>query len=108
MLRAAGSTTLTVLSGTETVEQAFALAKLMRVGLGAHAALLPETIPDGLDAFRAPLSAIAQARTVVVLCDQPVIERAPVVDLWIKAAARGGAPACSSSSPRPRWRAPCS
>ena len=32
----------------------------MRAGLGAHAAVLPETIPDALDAFRAPLSAIAR------------------------------------------------
>ncbi len=91
LLRRAGSATLTVLSGNETVEQAYALARLLRVGLGAHAALLPETIPDALDGFRAPLSAIAEAGTVVVLCDEPVIERAPIVDLWIKAARRRGA-----------------
>ncbi len=91
MLRAAGSTTVTVLSGTETVEQAYALAALLRRGLGAHGALLPEPIPDALDALRAPLSAIASAEVVVVLCDEPVAERAPVVDLWIKAARRAGA-----------------
>src|SRR5262249_18984933 len=28
---------------------------------------------------------------VVILCDEPVVERAPVVDLWIKAARRRGA-----------------
>ena len=35
--------------------------KLLRVGLGAHGAVLPEAIPDGLDAFRAPLSSIRDA-----------------------------------------------
>ena len=53
--------------------------------------MLPETIPDALDAFRAPLSSIRDAPVVVVLCDEPVVERAPVVDLWIKAARRNGA-----------------
>ena len=48
-------------------------------------------MPDELDSFRAPLSSIRDAPTVVVLCDEPVVERAPVVDLWIKAARRNGA-----------------
>jgi predicted molibdopterin-dependent oxidoreductase YjgC len=91
LLRTAGSSILTALSGSETVEQAFALAKLLRQGLGAHAAVLPEAVPDALDSFRAPLSAIRDAPVVVVLCDEPVVERAPVVDLWIKAARRRGA-----------------
>ncbi len=91
LLRAAGSAIVTALSGSETVEQAYGLAKLLRQGLGAHAAVLPETIPDALDAFRAPLSSIRDAPVVVVLCDEPVVERAPVVDLWIKAARRNGA-----------------
>jgi NADH dehydrogenase/NADH:ubiquinone oxidoreductase subunit G len=91
LLRAAGPAIVTALSGNETVEQAYALAKLLRVGLGAHAAVLPEPIPDALDHFRAPLSAIRDAKTIVVLCDEPVVERAPVVDLWIKAARRNGA-----------------
>ena len=82
---------MTALSGTETVEQAYGLAKLLRTGLGAHAAVLPEGVPDDLDSFRAPLSAIRDATAVVVLCDEPVVERAPVVDLWIKAARRNGA-----------------
>src|SRR3984957_9662266 len=68
MLRRAEGAILTVLSGTETVEQAYALARLLRAGLGAHAALLPEGIPDALDAFRAPLSAIAPAGAGVVPC----------------------------------------
>src|SRR5690349_13013595 len=42
LLRQAGTHTVTALSGTETVEQAYALAKLLRRGLGAHAAVLPE------------------------------------------------------------------
>jgi NADH dehydrogenase/NADH:ubiquinone oxidoreductase subunit G len=91
LLREAGSAIVTALSGTETVEQAYGLAKLLRVGLGAHAAVLPEDVPDGLDHFRAPLSAIRDAKVVVVLCDEPVVERAPIVDLWIKAARRAGA-----------------
>ena len=91
LLRAAGPATVTALSGSETVEQAYGLGKLLRSGLGAHEAVLPEEIPDGLDSFRAPLSSIRDAGTVVVLCDEPVVERAPIVDLWIKAARRNGA-----------------
>ncbi|HWE83104.1 MAG TPA: 2Fe-2S iron-sulfur cluster-binding protein [Gaiellaceae bacterium] len=91
LLRAAGSAIVTSLSGAETVEQAYGLARLLRVGLDAHGAVLPEEVPDGLDAYRAPLSSIRDAATVVVLCDEPVVERAPVVELWIKAARRNGA-----------------
>ena len=47
MLRSGGDATVTALSGSETVEQAYALAKLLRQGLGAHSAVLPEAIPDG-------------------------------------------------------------
>jgi NADH dehydrogenase/NADH:ubiquinone oxidoreductase subunit G len=91
LLSAAGPAILTALSGSETVEQAYGLGRLLRVGLGAHEAVLPEAVPDELDSFRAPLSSIRDASTVVVLCDEPVVERAPVVDLWIKAARRKGA-----------------
>ena len=91
---------MTALSGTETVEQAYGLGKLLRAGLGAHAAVLPEQVPDALDAFRAPLSSIRDAPVVVVLCDEPVVERAPVVDLWIKAARRARRAACSPRCPR--------
>ncbi len=91
MLRAARGAIVTALSGSETVEQAYGLARLLRVGLDAHEAVLTEAVPDGLDPFRAPLSAIREARVVVILCDEPVVERAPVVDLWIKAARRHGA-----------------
>ena len=38
-----------------------------------------------------PLSALAQAELVVVVGDDEIAERAPVVDLWLKAARRNGA-----------------
>ena len=82
---------VTVLSGSETVEQAYALGKLLRQGLESHQAMLPEEVSGALDAYRLPLSAIRDADVVVVLGDIPVVERAPVVDLWIKSAARNGA-----------------
>jgi NADH-quinone oxidoreductase subunit G len=91
LLRAARGRVVTVLSGSETVEQAYALGKLLRVGLDSHQATLPEEISGALDAYRLPLSAIRDADVVVVLGDVPVVERAPVVDLWIKSARRNGA-----------------
>ncbi|HEX3807817.1 MAG TPA: molybdopterin-dependent oxidoreductase, partial [Gaiellaceae bacterium] len=90
-LRDGGASTVTALSGGESVEEAYALAKLLRQGLGANEAVLPEGVPDNLDAHRAPLSALRDAKTIFVLCDEPVVERAPVVDLWLKAAKRNGA-----------------
>src|SRR5919109_4025207 len=91
LLRSAGGRIVTALSGSETVEQAYALGRLLREGLGAHAAVLPEEVSPALDAFRLPLSAIREAEFVVVLGDEPVAERAPIVDLWIRAARRRGA-----------------
>ncbi len=91
MLRKGGTSTVTALSGGETVEEAYGLAKLLRQGLGANAAVLPEEVSDNVDAFRAPLSALRSAKTIAVVCDEPVIERAPVVELWLKAARRAGA-----------------
>jgi NADH-quinone oxidoreductase subunit G len=44
-----------------------------------------------LDAYRLPLSAIADAQAVVVLGDVPLAESAPIVDLWLRAARRKGA-----------------
>jgi NADH dehydrogenase/NADH:ubiquinone oxidoreductase subunit G len=90
-LRTGGETTLTALSGCETVEEAYGLAKLLRRGLGANSAVLPEEVPDGLDSFRAPLSALREAKTIAVLSDTPVVERAPIVELWLNAARRAGA-----------------
>jgi NADH-quinone oxidoreductase subunit G len=91
LLRESDGRIVTALSGSETVEQAYALGKLLRRGLGAHTAFFPEEISDALDAFRVPLSAIRDADVVAVLGDAPVVEHAPVVELWIKEARRGGA-----------------
>ena len=57
---AAGAAIVTALSGRETVEQAYGLAKLLRAGLGAHAAVLPEEVPDELDAL--PRAALVDPR----------------------------------------------
>jgi NADH-quinone oxidoreductase subunit G len=92
LLRDAGTSIVTALSGSESVEQSYALAKLMRVGLGAHAAMCVE--PENsrvLDGFRRPLSDIRDSDVIVVLGPEPVVERAPIVDLWIRAARRKGA-----------------
>jgi hypothetical protein len=53
--------------------------------------VLPESVPDDLDAYRAPLSALRSAKSIAVVCDEGVVERAPVVDLWLRAARRAGA-----------------
>ena len=90
MLRAAGGATVTALSGSETTEIAYSLGRLLRGGLGAHSAVMPEATSTALEAFRLPLSAIGQAEIVVVVGDDPVVERAPIVDLWIKEARRHG------------------
>jgi predicted molibdopterin-dependent oxidoreductase YjgC len=92
LLRDAGTHIVTALSGSETVEQAYALARLLRGGLGAHAAVMPEVENARLlDGFRRPLSSIRDAQVLVVLGDEPVAERAPIVDLWLRAARRNGA-----------------
>jgi NADH dehydrogenase/NADH:ubiquinone oxidoreductase subunit G len=91
LLRAGGASTVTALSGGESVEEAYALGRLLRAGLGANAAVLPEEVPDVIDAFRAPLSALRDAKTIAVVCDEPVVERAPIVELWLKTARRAGA-----------------
>jgi NADH-quinone oxidoreductase subunit G len=91
LLRTADGRIVTALSGSETVEEAYALAKLMRRGLGSHSAVLPEEMSHALDAYRLPLSAIRDADVVAVLGDAPVVERAPIVELWIKEARRRGA-----------------
>ena len=91
LIREAGTRIVTALSGSETVELAYGLGKLMRQGLGAHSAVLPEPVDHSFDAFRAPLSSIRSAQLVVVLGDEPVAERAPIVELWVKAARREGA-----------------
>ena len=49
LLRAARGRIVTALSGSETVEQAYALATLLRVGLDSHSAVLPEQVSDYKD-----------------------------------------------------------
>jgi len=100
LLRGAGGRVVTALSGSETLEQAYGLGKLLRQGLGAHSAVLPEATSDALDAFRAPLSAIARAEHVVVIGDERVADRAPIVDLWIRQARRNGARVDNVFEPR--------
>jgi NADH-quinone oxidoreductase subunit G len=90
-LREAGAPLVVAFSGAETVEQATALARLAHEGLGGGAALLPDDLDPALDAFRAPLSALRDADVCLVLGDEPVIERAPIVDLWLRSARRAGA-----------------
>jgi len=91
VLRGADGRIVTALSGSETVEQAYALGRLLREGLGAHTAVLPEETSPALDGFRLPLSAIRDAELIVILGDEPVAERAPIVDLWLRSARRNGA-----------------
>jgi NADH-quinone oxidoreductase subunit G len=86
-----GGRVVVAFSGSETVEQAYALAKLVRVGTGSHEAVLPEEVSSALDAYRLPLAAIAEAQVVAVLGDVPLAESAPIVDLWVRKARRNGA-----------------
>ncbi|MGI9659214.1 MAG: molybdopterin-dependent oxidoreductase [Gaiellaceae bacterium] len=90
-LRAAEGSIAVAFSGTESVEQADAIAQIARGACDAHTALLPDDPHPSLDAFRAPLSAIREADICLVLGDEPVVERAPIVDLWLRAARRDGA-----------------
>jgi NADH-quinone oxidoreductase subunit G len=91
LLRAAGERVLLALSGSETVEQAYALSRLVRRGLGSDAVVLPEESSSELERFRVPLAAIRDANVVVVVGDEPLAERAPIVDLWVRAARRASA-----------------
>jgi len=91
LMRAAHGRVVVALSGSETVEQAYALGRLVREGLGSHTAVLPEETDDAIGAFRLPLAAIRDAQLVVVIGDDAVVDRAPIVDLWVRAAARNGA-----------------
>src|SRR6185437_16217357 len=67
LLRGAEGRIVTALSGSETVEHAYALAKLLRRGLDAHDAVLPEEVSDALDGLRIPMSAIADADVIAIL-----------------------------------------
>jgi NADH-quinone oxidoreductase subunit G len=89
-LEEAAGSLVVAFSGAETVEQATALARIAQAA-GGGVALLRDDLEPGLDAFRAPLSAIRDADACLVVGDDPVVERAPVVDLWLRAARRNGA-----------------
>jgi NADH-quinone oxidoreductase subunit G len=86
LLRDAGSSVLVVLSGTESNELAYGLARLA-ASLGGTVQL-PEAVPP---ASGRPLSAIADATTIGYVGDVPAEELAPVVDLWVRTAKRNGA-----------------
>jgi predicted molibdopterin-dependent oxidoreductase YjgC len=106
MLRESQGSIVTAFSGSETNELAYALGRLLRGGVDAHSAVLPEATSDALEAFRLPLSGIAAAEIVVVIGDDSVVERAPVVDLWIKEARRRGAEVVVFSPTGSEQRAP--
>ncbi|MHB8060231.1 MAG: 2Fe-2S iron-sulfur cluster-binding protein [Gaiellaceae bacterium] len=88
--RASGEVVL-ALSGTETLELAYALAKIVRQGAGSDRVVLPEQTSDALDPFRVPIAALAEAEEIVVFEDCPVLDRAPLIELWLKQARRNGA-----------------
>ena len=90
-LSEAGGSVVVAFTGAETVEQATALARIATEGAGGGTALLPDDWDPGLQAFQAPLSAFRDADVCLVLGDDPVQERAPIVDLWLRAARRNGA-----------------
>jgi NADH-quinone oxidoreductase subunit G len=91
LLRDADGSVLLALSGSETNELAYALARLVRAGAHSNGVVLPEQTSDALDAFRLPLSALAAAQLIVVVGDDEVVDRAPAVELWLKQARRDGA-----------------
>jgi NADH-quinone oxidoreductase subunit G len=100
LLRGAEGRIVTALSGSETVEQAYALGKLLRRGVGASSAVLPEATSSALDAFRAPLATIGHAELVVVVGEDDVADRAPIVELWIRHARRNGAEIVRVADPK--------
>jgi NADH-quinone oxidoreductase subunit G len=82
----AGENLLVVLSGTESNEIAYAIAKIAAAVGGS--VQLPEDVPP---ASGRPLSAIADAKTIRYVGDVPAEELAPIVDLWVRLARRRGA-----------------
>jgi NADH-quinone oxidoreductase subunit G len=90
-LRAASGPAAAVFSGGESLEQATAISRLLRQGLRSDLAIIPDDPHPALDAFRAPLSAIRSTEVCLVVGDEPAVERAPIVDLWLRAARRAGA-----------------
>jgi len=97
LLREAGSNVVVVLSGSETNELAYGLAKLAAAVGGT--VRRPE---DDAEALGRPLSSLAQASAVSVEDGTPLEEAAPVAALWAKQGRRNGAdgPAVSLRVPR--------
>jgi NADH-quinone oxidoreductase subunit G len=91
MIQRAQGEVVLALSGSETLELAYSLARIVRQGAGSDRVVLPEPVSDALDPFRVPISALAEAEEIVVLEDCPVLDRAPLVELWLKQARRRGA-----------------
>jgi NADH-quinone oxidoreductase subunit G len=86
LLREAGSDVTLVLSGSESNEIAYALAKLVAAVGGTV------RVPDAdAVALGRPLAELARAKSIRVEGDVPVEELAPVVELWLKQARRNGA-----------------
>jgi NADH-quinone oxidoreductase subunit G len=88
--RAQGEVVL-ALSGTETLELTYSLAKVVRQGTASDRVVLPEQALGVLDPFLVPISALAEAEEIVVFEECPVLDRAPLVELWLKQARRDGA-----------------
>ena len=91
LIRNAYGEVVLALSGSETLEVAYSLAAVVRRGARSDGVVLPEPALDVLDPYRVPLSALAAAAEIVVFEESPVLERAPVVDLWLRLARRKGA-----------------
>ena len=77
--------------GLGATEVAYGLAVLLRQGLGAHSAVIDEATSTALDAFQRP-AGDHRRRGLVVVGDDDVVDRAPVVDLWLRKGARVKAP----------------
>ena len=77
-------------------------------GLGAHSAVLAESTSAALDAFRRRSRRSATPSSSSIVGDDAVVDRAPIVDLWLKQARRDGAEIVTigarGSVPAPRRR----
>ena len=91
MLRAAGGSIVTAFSGSETTEIAYALGTPPARGARRALGRAPRGDLGCARGFPPSAERIAEAEIVVVIGDDPVVERAPIVDLWIRQARRHGA-----------------
>ena len=87
-----GAATVTALSGARDRRAGLRARQAAARGARRHTApCCPRRSPTGSTRSARRSPRLRDASTIVVLCDEPVVERAPVVDLWIKAARRNGA-----------------